>query len=653
MIITQLKEGLGNQLFQYFFTRSLGVEDYKFDISFYGSNGSRKLDLIDFPKFNLKFLDSSKGVLEDLKYIKDEFQFLNINIDNNKNYYFDGYWQNKLYLDKINDLVIQEMQPEEKLINYINKKYAFLKEDCVSIHVRRTDYMHLSNYYYLLDENYYNQALSFFDKNVNIAVFSDDIEWCKSNLKYKNIHFIEESARVDMIIMSLCKSNIIANSTFSFWGAYLNANENKKIICPQKWLKESYSLLISNQKEPDCAKNLIKDDWIRIEVHLQYNIYTMNQAIQETYYGKKIDTANILNIEDAAKLINNRKTVIITGVTGQDGSHMVEFLLKNTDLLIFGGVRRLSVYNHENVKDIKSDRFHLINFDLTDTHSIARVVEKIQPEYFINFAAQSFVASSWDFARQTWQTNSTAVLDILEAIRLYKPSCRLYQAGSSEEFGDVLYTPQDEEHPLRPRSPYGASKAAARQLVKVYRESYNIYAIQGWLFNHEGTRRGEEFVTRKITKNVARIFNAIKNKEAFIPLELGNLEAKRDWSDAEDFIQGVWMMLNQDKYNPNYNGIPKEYVFSSNEAHTIKEFVEKAFSIVGIKGKWLGEGEHTIYISEDNKTLVQINPKFYRPAEVELLLGNSNKARKELNWKPRVSFDALVEKMVKNDIENV
>jgi GDPmannose 4,6-dehydratase len=379
----------------------------------------------------------------------------------------------------------------------------------------------------------------------------------------------------------------------------------------------------------------------------------MSQAIQETYYGKKIDTANILNIEDASKLINNRKTVIITGVTGQDGSHMVEFLLKNTDLLIFGGVRRLSVYNHENVRNIKSDRFHLINFDLTDSHSIARVVEKIQPEYFINFAAQSFVASSWDFARQTWQTNSTAILDILEAIRLYKPSCRLYQAGSSEEFGDVLYTPQDEEHPLRPRSPYGASKAASRQLVKVYRESYNIYAIQGWLFNHEGTRRGEEFVTRKITKNVARIFNAIKNKEAFIPLELGNLEAKRDWSDAEDFIEGVWMMLNQDKYNPNYNGIPKEYVFSSNETHTIKEFVEKAFSIVGIKGKWVGEGEHTIYISEDNKTLVQINPKFYRPAEVELLLGSSNKARKELNWKPKVSFDALVEKMVKNDIENV
>jgi GDPmannose 4,6-dehydratase len=378
----------------------------------------------------------------------------------------------------------------------------------------------------------------------------------------------------------------------------------------------------------------------------------MSQNFKETYYGKKIDTANILNIEDASRLINNRKTVVITGVTGQDGSHMADFLLKNTDYLVFGGVRRLSVYNHENIKHIKSDRFYLINFDLTDSHAISRTVEKLQPDYFINFAAQSFVASSWDFARQTWQTNSTSVLDILEAIRLYKPSCRLYQAGSSEEFGNVTYTPQDEKHPLRPRSPYGASKAASRQLIKVYRESYNLYAIQGWLFNHEGVRRGEEFVTRKITKNVARIYSAIKNNQDFIPLELGNIEAKRDWSDAEDFIDGVWMMLNQDVYNKNYNGTPNDYVFSSNETHTIKEFVEKAFHIAGINGKWIGENEHIIYTTENNKTLVQINSKFYRPAEVELLLGDSSKARKELNWKPKISFDNLVKKMVEWDIEN-
>jgi len=379
----------------------------------------------------------------------------------------------------------------------------------------------------------------------------------------------------------------------------------------------------------------------------------MSLNFQETYYGKKIDTSNILNIEDASKIINGRKTVVITGVTGQDGSHMVDFLLKNTDYLIFGGVRRLSVYNHENIKHIKSDRFHLINFDLTDSHAISRTVEKLQPDYFINFAAQSFVASSWDFARQTWQTNSTAVLDILEAIRLYKPSCRLYQAGSSEEFGNVQYAPQDENHPLKPRSPYGASKAASRQLVKVYRESYGIYAIQGWLFNHEGTRRGEEFVTRKISKNVARIYNAIKNNEDFQPLELGNIEAKRDWSDAEDFVEGVWMMLNQDKYNSNYSGEPKEYIFSSNETHTIREFTEKAFAYAGINGEWYGEKEHEVYFNANiEKTLVQINPKFYRPAEVELLLGNSNKAREELNWKPKISFDKLIEKMVRWDLNN-
>jgi len=378
----------------------------------------------------------------------------------------------------------------------------------------------------------------------------------------------------------------------------------------------------------------------------------MNLNLKETYYGKKIDTSNILNIEDASKLINGKKTIVVTGVTGQDGSHMVDFLLKNTDYIIFGGVRRLSVYNHENIRHIKSDRFHLINFDLTDSHAISRTVEKLQPDYFINFAAQSFVASSWDFSRQTWHTNSTAVLDILEAIRLYKASCRLYQAGSSEEFGNVQYSPQDENHPLKPRSPYGASKAASRQLVKVYRESYGIYAIQGWLFNHEGTRRGEEFVTRKITKNVARIYRAIKNKEEFEPLELGNIEAKRDWSDAEDFVEGVWMMLNQDKYNLNYSGEPKEYIFSSNETHTIKEFAEKAFKCAGIDGEWIGQGEHIMFINKDKKTLIQINPKFYRPAEVELLLGNSDKARKELNWKPKISFDNLIEKMVKSDIEN-
>jgi dTDP-4-dehydrorhamnose reductase len=231
----------------------------------------------------------------------------------------------------------------------------------------------------------------------------------------------------------------------------------------------------------------------------------------------------ILNINGAAKFIDNNKTVFITGVTGQDGSHMVDYLLKNTDYMIFGGARRLSIKNHENIKHLeKEPRFKLVNFDLSDAHAINSIVKDLRIDYFINLAAQSYVGSSWDFPVQTWECNTTGVIHILEAIRQHRPNCRFYNAGSSEEHGNVAYVPQDENHPCRPRSPYGASKAAARHLVKVYRESYNLYAIQGLLFNHEGTRRGEEFVTRKITKGVARIKKALLegkdiSEEHFLP----------------------------------------------------------------------------------------------------------------------------------------
>jgi GDPmannose 4,6-dehydratase len=365
--------------------------------------------------------------------------------------------------------------------------------------------------------------------------------------------------------------------------------------------------------------------------------------LQEKYYGKKIDHMDILNIQDAKEWLNQRECIIVTGVTGQDGSHMVDFLLKNTNYVVFGCVRRLSVYNHKNISHIENDKFKLINFDLTDANLTSRIIEALRPKYFINLAAQSFVGSSWDFALQTWETNSTSILNILEAIRVHNPSCRLYQAGSSEEFGDVSYVPQDEAHPLRPRSPYGASKAASRQIVKVWRESYNLYAIQGWLFNHEGIRRGEEFVTRKISKAVAKIKHAIENNENFNPLELGNIDAKRDWSDAEDFVEGIWLMLNQEG--------PKEYVLSSNETHTIREFVELAFKTAGIIGYWNGSGiDETFNDINTNNILMKINVKFYRPAEVDLLLGDSKKAREELGWKPKTPFKELVDKMVKHDI---
>jgi GDPmannose 4,6-dehydratase len=360
------------------------------------------------------------------------------------------------------------------------------------------------------------------------------------------------------------------------------------------------------------------------------------------------------------------KKVIITGVTGQDGSFMAEYLLKNTDHIIVAGVRRLSVPNHENIKSlIGNDRFKLIDLDVTDQFNTEEVIRQEQPDYFINFAANSFVGVSWKQPANHMMTNAMAVMYQLEAIRKHAPNCRYYNAGSSEEFGDVQYSPQDENHPLRPRSPYGVSKTSARHIVKVWRESYNLYAVQGWLFNHEGIRRGEEFVTRKISKGVARIKKAIEKREPFEPIELGNLDAKRDWSDAEDFVDGVWRMLNQDNFNPEINkGFKltskiKEYVLSSNETHSIKEFIELAFNAAGIQGVWIGEGLETQYLLPNNMAeycdlksmeLVKINPKFYRPAEVDLLWGDSTKARRELGWSPQTDFSTLVKKMVSNDL---
>jgi GDPmannose 4,6-dehydratase len=389
---------------------------------------------------------------------------------------------------------------------------------------------------------------------------------------------------------------------------------------------------------------------------------------------------NVLNVDE---IIPNKECVIITGVTGQDGSFMADYLLKNTDYDIYGGARRLSVSNHDNIKHLENNpRFKLINFDLTDSHSIANTIEKLFPRYFINFAAQSFVKSSWDFPAQTWDCNTKSIIHILEAIRTYCPGCRFYNAGSSEEFGDVVYEPQDEKHPLRPRSPYGASKAAVRQLVKVYRESYNLYALQGWLFNHEGTRRGEEFVTRKISKGVSRIKNEIDWRansglcgfDTIKPIELGNINVYRDWSDAEDMVDAIWRMLNQEIYRkdlqPELYREPtyakdcirhlKEYVVSSDKKHTVREFVEESFKALNIKATWYITDDDPLserYVLNDFKygmvTLVKINPVYYRPAEVSSLYGDSSQIRNDLGWKPNISFSELVNKMVKNDFRKL
>lgn len=392
------------------------------------------------------------------------------------------------------------------------------------------------------------------------------------------------------------------------------------------------------------------------------------------------------------------KKIVVTGATGQDGSYMIEYLLANTQDTIIAAIRRTSQAILSNLKGVLDNpRVKLVTMDLTDPHSIDSVVREEQPDYFINFGAQAFVGASWQIPALTNDTNADGVYRCLEAIRRHAPHCRFYNAGTSEEFGKVEYSPQDEKHPARPQSPYGASKVAARQHVRVYRESYGLYAVQGWLFNHESERRGADYVTRKITLGVARIARAIKDGKPFDPIELGNIDAKRDWSHAYDFVDGVWRMLNQDEikfsdgtrrltetYSGNHAEYIKEYVLSSGETHTVREFIELAFAAAGItNGKWynpsgnptderyelhylgvlnrkkweddsLHRWTHTHTSDMDwARTVVRINPVFYRPAEVELLLGDSSAARSELGWQPKVSFTELVSRMVKSDLAAV
>ena len=356
------------------------------------------------------------------------------------------------------------------------------------------------------------------------------------------------------------------------------------------------------------------------------------------------------------------KKVLITGVLGQDGSNMAEYLLFSSetrdDIFVYGMARHSSNPNLSNCSAfIKNPNFKLVQGDLTDEVSINNLVKDIQPDYFINFAANSFVGVSWDMPMQVMDVNALGVLRCLEAIKKFKPDCKFYSAGSSEEFGNVSYCPQDIKHPIKPRSPYGASKSTARHLVKVYRESYNIFAVHGILFNHEGLKRGKEFVTRKITHGVATIYHQIKQGRTFEPIKLGNLNAKRDWSDSEDFVEGVWLMLNQKK--------PKDYLLASGKTHSVAQFVEKAFNVANISGEWteVGEDINGVYIPSPQskkylrkkcmKPLVEVNPEYYRPAEVDLLIGDSTPIRKELNWKPKISFDNLVKRMVLLDIKLV
>ena len=315
------------------------------------------------------------------------------------------------------------------------------------------------------------------------------------------------------------------------------------------------------------------------------------------------------------------KTALITGINGMDGSHLADFLLKK-GYKIYGVERRSSSKNRINTEHLK-DKIIFLQGDLTDQNSLLRCLKESNPDEVYNLAAQSFVGESWNTPEHTSEVTALGVLRILEAIREFDPKIRFYQASSSEMFGRMVENPANENTPFYPRSPYGVAKLYGHWITKNYRESYNMFACSGILFNHESERRGIEFVTRKISDGVAKIHLGLADH-----IVLGNLEAKRDWGYAPDYIEAMWLMMQQDT--------PDDYVIATNETRTIKEFLDEAFGIVGITN-WES------YVKQD--------PRFMRPAEVDVLKGDYAKANINLGWAPKTSFKDLVRIMVENDIE--
>jgi GDPmannose 4,6-dehydratase len=318
----------------------------------------------------------------------------------------------------------------------------------------------------------------------------------------------------------------------------------------------------------------------------------------------------------------SKRTALITGITGQDGSYLAEFLLSK-GYRVVGMVRRSSTTNFDRIRHIQDD-IEIVAGDLLDQSSLMDIVREHQPDEVYNLAAQSFVQTSFSQPVLTGEFTALGVTRVLEAIRLVKPDARFYQASSSEMFGKVVEVPQRESTPFHPRSPYGVAKVYGHWITVNYRESYNLFACSGILFNHESERRGLEFVTRKVTHAAARIKLGLQDK-----VKLGNLDARRDWGYAGDYVRGMWLMLQQDQ--------PDDYVLATGETHSVRELCEAAFAHVGL----------------DWQQHVEIDPRYYRPAEVDLLIGDAGKAKQKLGWEPEVRFRQLVEMMVDADLETL
>jgi GDPmannose 4,6-dehydratase len=340
------------------------------------------------------------------------------------------------------------------------------------------------------------------------------------------------------------------------------------------------------------------------------------------------------------RIFMTKKRAVVTGVTGQDGAYLAELLL-NKGYVVYGTYRRTSSVNFWRIEELgiqDHPDLHLVEYDLTDLGNSLMLMKETAPDEVYNLAAQSFVGVSFNQPDATAQITGMGALHLLEAIRLTNPGIRFYQASTSEMFGKVQAIPQVEDTPFYPRSPYGVAKLFAHWMTINYRESYDIFGCSGILFNHESPLRGREFVTRKITDGVAKI----KLGKADV-LELGNLGAKRDWGFAKEYVEGMWMMLQADT--------PDNFVLATNRTETVRQFVDMAFKAAGYELRFEGEEQHEVGIDiQSGKTLVRVNPKFYRPAEVDLLIGNPARAKEKLGWAPRTTLEQLCTMMVEADL---
>jgi len=338
----------------------------------------------------------------------------------------------------------------------------------------------------------------------------------------------------------------------------------------------------------------------------------------------------------------NGKRALVTGITGQDGSYLAELLLAK-GYEVFGMLRRSSTFNTSRIDHIYQDphepdvRLRLVHADLADGSSLNQLVKTIRPDEIYNLGAQSHVRVSFEIPEYTSDITGLGCIRLLDAIRETDVKCRFYQASSSEMYGKVLETPQTERTPFNPRNPYGYAKAFAFYATRNYREAYGMFAVNGILFNHESPRRGETFVTRKITRGVARIGAGLQEC-----LYLGNLAARRDWGFAGDYVQAMWLMMQAEK--------PDDYVIATGETHSVREFCEKAFALAGMPITWRGKEVEEVGMDQKGTVRVRIDPRYFRPAEVDALQGDSSYARHSLGWKPTVSFDELVRMMVEADV---